>query len=901
VLPPALARCRAGGIILPCGLRRGQYLRSVFDDPRGAGSSWEIVMPKRASLQIRLAAAVALAGLGHCYLLFLPGYLWDALLFYAVAAILLAVAYRRAEVTPEAATAGFGGIQELAASVWRSLAGGPTKMGVEAVAAANGLAALSATLVEPPFGVAVALLLWLVPLAGLAASATRRRGAEVGRVEPELQPRADAVEQAEWEAEPAFEPGRREILLAVAGWLLLAAGLRVVGLRALPTWLGGYDAFARQVTEGLRVDVVATPGAWTLGLAILGVGLLLVVLSRAGVSELRGTTSFSASPSRRAPAQGLLRNWRWLVIGGGTSWGIVVLSAAAHSTNWVVGPLWLLALVLLVAWVWQADRAREVSVLPSRVDRSVWLILPALIPALLVVTYRLADIPASLWGDEGAHWWVAKALAEGLQENPFALGAYDVHPMAVAIYHSIWLRLFGATLWSWRLGSAVAGVLAIIPLFLLVRGVLGSRVSWSAVALLVSMPYSLAYCRIGLYAIQPIMPAVLAVYLLVEGVRRASWTLAFLAGLSCGLASLAYGPGLAAVAISLMLLGVLYLTRRPLRRHVLRLALLVIVGWVCAAGPFFLGTGLLGGKPVASKLAEHYPGNVFYAQMVFPDSGVSDLATVGVGGQELFFDARLYGLLIARGLLRGGLNLVSDWVVQQHYLVGPLAGPAGLFFLVGLGWTLARRRRWEMLLWPVWAGVGLLVLSALNSFPPRTAHLAVVFPALAALGAVGIWLFVELLHRFLPFRWVDAFGVLLTAVLVCFGLYSYFVEMPERYPPGLDSIILWRGMEADPGTSLLYVSDPAHPFGYRMWGMSDYDLGFDIAATIHQVPLEELAETDLAALCGGDCRIFFVPEQGVDVLTQIEAKIGCGSTLEHQDYWGNTIGVECVPGQADSG
>ena len=58
---------------------------------------------KRFTTPGLVAAAVALAGLGHYYLLYRRVYVWDVAVFYAAAALLLAWAYRRAAPAPERA------------------------------------------------------------------------------------------------------------------------------------------------------------------------------------------------------------------------------------------------------------------------------------------------------------------------------------------------------------------------------------------------------------------------------------------------------------------------------------------------------------------------------------------------------------------------------------------------------------------------------------------------------------------------------------------------------------------------------------------------------------------------------------------------------------------------------
>ena len=71
---------------------------------------------KRFATSALSAAALALAGLGHYYLLYRRVYIWDVVVFYAVVALLLAWAYRRAAPVP-------GDSRERVRAAWRRLGG----------------------------------------------------------------------------------------------------------------------------------------------------------------------------------------------------------------------------------------------------------------------------------------------------------------------------------------------------------------------------------------------------------------------------------------------------------------------------------------------------------------------------------------------------------------------------------------------------------------------------------------------------------------------------------------------------------------------------------------------------------------------------------------------------------
>ena len=78
----------------------------------------------------------------------------------------------------------------------------------------------------------------------------------------------------------------------------------------------------------------------------------------------------------------------------------------------------------------------------------------------LVMTYRLGDVPNSLWGDEGGYWTLARDIARGqVTPDVFGLGVY-AFPMGGSLYQAAWLNVF-LLLGEIRAITACAGAVAV--------------------------------------------------------------------------------------------------------------------------------------------------------------------------------------------------------------------------------------------------------------------------------------------------------------------------------------------------------------------------------------------------------------------------------------------------------
>ena len=146
-------------------------------------------MSKRFPTLALIVIALALAGLGHYYLLYQRIYVWDAVVFYVVAALLLVWAWRRASATPDHGWVLVrAALRRLGVALRNLVSQGAIRPLVAALAAANGLAALVALLIPPPAGLLVPLLLWAGGMVLLVIPIHRPR-----RAKPRPAPEAESA------------------------------------------------------------------------------------------------------------------------------------------------------------------------------------------------------------------------------------------------------------------------------------------------------------------------------------------------------------------------------------------------------------------------------------------------------------------------------------------------------------------------------------------------------------------------------------------------------------------------------------------------------------------------------------------------------------------------------------
>ncbi|MFZ5820908.1 MAG: glycosyltransferase family 39 protein [Chloroflexota bacterium] len=600
---------------------------------------------------------------------------------------------------------------------------------------------------------------------------------------------------------------KRRWLAGLLGLVLMIVGQTWITIDTLPDRpplkLGAW------LTEEIHLAVPGIDNA-LYGLPLLLIGGVLLGLSMRGIPLLPPEREFSES--RPFAFRQLAKTWPWVLVGAGL-YTVLLLRLNVESFRSFHAPVWLasLALFAIAVAVWDLRRGVDLSPQVNRTDL-LWII-GLLFGGLVVGAYRLQGLPDGLIGDEGNFWGIARDIAIGeFKPSVFAVGVYTF-PVFSSILPAWFIRLFGVSLWGWRLSSVLTGLLTVPPLYLLMREMFNRKLAVASAIVLVASPYFIAFSRLGYNNIQALFVTALALYWLYLGLHRKSSLYLYLAGCAAGLGFYVYFAARMGVVIALLFIFLAWVGRRLKFREAAQAVLLLLVGFALFVAPHIL-YGLqhdpqaLGYKAFESVFFNTFNGLQFYSEeelySVAPPFVIND--------NQLFYHPRIYLELLARGFIRTMLAFQRPWLISEHYIAFPLAGSIGaLFYVIGLAGAFLTIKQPRSQLVLLWFFVNALGLSALNTVPPRHTHMVALIPALAILATIGIQAIAQAAAA-MHSRLAGARNILFASVVALAaigGLYDYFIKMPPAYRPHPDQVVLWTGLEAQ-GETLYYIyTDPA--------------------------------------------------------------------------------------------
>ena len=838
----------------------------------------------RLGLALKLVAGTLLAGLGHVFIVFQrETYPLDGYACYAAAALLFGWAIRSsrgASVEWRALREPIEGvIRELRRLV--ALRAGPASL--PGVIALNVVSAGLAIVL----GSWIALVGWGLSLVWLFSVTWPHGSISAAAIRPTAS--MDVLTEA------AEVPPRQSSswLGVAAGVLVVVAGHMLLGVESPVPFLGVFGDLAESIGAPLKLMLPGGSAPALLGLLGLAAGGILFASATRGAAIVdRARVIVESHRESRAYRSG---GWLVVAVAGLALWLVSVVSAANGGIGLGPAALWVAGLAL-VGWVWRKidyDRGVRLGVSLERPEALGLAAMMVVVSGVWLL--QLDHLPASIWPDEGAYWTFARDVAVGTAPvNLFGLGVYGF-PAGGSVYQAMWIGLLGQTVWVWRFGSVIAVLASTVPLFLMARSLLGRRVAFVSVAFFGTSPFVLAYGRTGYQYALSILPVMLSAAFVVAAIRRDSRFYAFLAGVSSGAGFLLYPSSRFGIALCAAIWLTFLFTRMARDRSAVRVALALGAAWLFAASPA-IAYGL-SREPEAyvDKLFDSSMANVLYAESVYGrDTLLARAIFASTRDNQLFFEPSMLARLALRGWVRTWIGLHQSGLSTEHYVVGPLAGPLAIFYILGLAWCLARARRPGYLVWPIWLFAGTFLLSAIETFPPHTPDLLPAVPALAALAAVGL---VGLLDA-LPQSWPTlstrfATGVLVAATIALSGLSlrAYFVEMPQRYKPSLEMVMFWSALELPRGSTIVFVRDDAYPPDFVPWGLQHFNTG--VAWQMIDVP--GASHIDWRATCQSRCRIFYAPSIAGAIEAQAREALGAGSVTPYTNETGDLIGLAFTP------
>jgi 4-amino-4-deoxy-L-arabinose transferase-like glycosyltransferase len=583
---------------------------------------------------------------------------------------------------------------------------------------------------------------------------------------------------------------------------------------AISRWLN--DTFMLQI-DNLDNVLFGLPLLWTGSFFIIRLLLRLQIFGKEHRTEASAGKLLPMHFPRRRVIFG---------VGIGLIFAVLLALLANKQYSLLAPMLWLGALGLFAGWFWKWDRQAGVALSPNITRKDLLWMLGLVLAGLVVTSYRLQDVPNQLMGDEGTFWTTARDIATGVYKPPvFGLGVYTFGVLS-SIAQSWVLDLFGLSLWAWRFSSVLAGVAAVPLLYLLARELFNRRVAIASCVAMLSLPYFLAFARLGYNNIQAVFVVTLAFYLFYCGFKRSSAFYLLLGGYAAGLGIYTYSAAMGAFYVILLFLACGLFYNRHNWRWLLKMAAIVALGWALVSLPVTVFVNATTPSDLRVKSLESIFFNTGYGSVLFNDQPrFLNAARFEIDKTTLFFSPELYAIMLLRGTARSIISLHTPYLVSEHFIFSPLAGPVGvLFFIVGSFFSLARfRQKRSLFLW-IWLVVNLLVFSAANTFPPRHQHLVGIIPVIAILSGLGLVAFIDLLASMFPRlrgngqAWVMG---LLAIWAAANGLSNYFVTMPGRYLPSMEQIVNWNVLYSS-GQPIYYLYQPSERPDFRAYIQDEF-------------------------------------------------------------------------------
>lgn len=426
--------------------------------------------------------------------------------------------------------------------------------------------------------------------------------------------------------------------------------------------------------------------------------------------------------------------------------------------------------------------------------------------ALVVRAYDLEHIPANLGGDEGTWAMEGLAMLDGHLANPFGTRWFAFPSMSFLIW-GLSMRLFGDTVAGLRVVSALIGTVSLVPTFLLAREQWGRRVAWLATVSLAVGHYHLHFSRLAVNNIADSFLVVMALYLIVRGLRLDSPVHFALAGVTLGAGWYGYfGARLLGLVVAVYIAWRAVVESGFLVRHQSHLLILV-------------GGALVVAAPLLLHLLAH-----------------PSLLTEGLDRISIFTSGWLAREQVITG--RGAFSLLLEqfWksVSAFNYTLDPtfwyrasiplLDFVSGLFFIAGMVWAVVHYRWPSSALLLIWFWLALLTGWVMTENPPSSQRMIIAAPALALFFGLGLDWAIGVGMRAIGGRaalWSGVAAVVLAAVAVLNLGYYFISYTPTRVygnPTAEMATHLSRYLAQQDDDYVVYLHGP--PFVY--WDLGTF-------------------------------------------------------------------------------
>lgn len=644
------------------------------------------------------------------------------------------------------------------------------------------------------------------------------------------------------------------------------------------------------------------------------VGLFLIVLATLIYSRLFASTGETENePKSHISGENWL-SWKkflpWGIVNLGL-YALVMTQLARHQYSNILLWGWLTSILIFTILFWKSEQRSKPDPDSSLAySDGIWMF--ALFAfAVAISSYLLNDIPVGWIPDEVQFWVTARQIALGEIAPPFFDSGVYTFPVASSILQGLIMRWTGVNLWGWRFASALPASMTVIPLYLLARELFDRRIAIASNVMMIFNPYFLTFARLGYNNSQALFPVTFCVYFLVLGFRRNSYFYLWLAGLTAGLGFYTYFAawlGLAVIIIASFLLS----RHKKFPQNIMPLILITAGALIMLLPRILYSNDSSDPATLHYKFWESAPINTFYGETIFGEDRIAQTKKFMAGGNELFYDLPLYGIIIIRGVLLSAAVLFDPITHFDHHIIFGIAGPgSSIFFIPGLGITFANLKKKQYLISSAWFLAGFFLLGALNTFPPRPTHQVTMIPVISLISAVGLVSFLDASisprsSKF-TFFWSKTATAFVLLFIATISSIQYFVLTPYiYYPPTKTEYISWLARQTPASANFFIVDSAGGDFNENSLNLPQLQSAMPVLADPKAEPSqlktwknfvafvdlrsgEELASWIAGKIPNSKLQAVYAPGQRLYgyVVADIQVNASMNTSLSHglQDLW----------------
>lgn len=442
---------------------------------------------------------------------------------------------------------------------------------------------------------------------------------------------------------------------------------------------------------------------------------------------------------------------------------------------------WVLGLALILAAATDAETLAFVE--RARLQWRRLLPAAAILLAILAIAAALripdlAGIPGYVHNDEASNGLTARNVANGFYPTLFTNGWASL-PLLGYSWDALFFKLFGDSLTSFRLSSAVLGLGSVAITMLLGRELFGLRAGLLAAALLTVFHMHIHFSRVGHHYIQALFAVTLTTYLVVLALRYGTRLAAVGAGIMLSVdIQVYYAARVAYVIVPVVIVYVLLVGDRTLWRRRLSTIAWLALGW------------LVGVAPIGAFITGDWSDFTARTRDVLALGGTST-------AQDHVFGS--YGTHDALAILRTQLwrivqtfNFMGD-TSEQYGIHQPMLDPiSAALFPTAVAYALFRLKRPGFGICLIALASILVVGGVVTIDPPFWPRLIVIVPILALLIAAlldGLW---QLADRLVAVPWPALVGGLMLLAAIAFGNHKWYFD---EYAPAVHASFLAAPMD----------------------------------------------------------------------------------------------------------